>query len=157
CGRWSYVLLPIRGGRIMLSRRALVGRLAAGAAVALTATAGTAKVARGKTRLTSAAAPGRDEAPGMPGPGAPPAGEGSAAAAPSQHAVVDAGPEPSAAPPWPWLQPLAVGSEVSAGWQVAELSGVVDGACVLTLRNARGRTQRVHLCHNDGRPQGLVY
>ena len=43
------------------------------------------------------------------------------------------------------------------GWQVADLSGVEDGACVLTLANARGRTHRIHLCRNDGRPQGLVH
>ena len=28
---------------------------------------------------------------------------------------------------------------------------------MLTLANQRGRTQRVHVCRNDGRPQGLVY
>jgi hypothetical protein len=37
------------------------------------------------------------------------------------------------------------------------LSGAVDGVCVLTLRNERGREHRVHLCRNDGQPQGLVY
>jgi hypothetical protein len=40
---------------------------------------------------------------------------------------------------------------------VAGLTGVADGSCVLTLQNARGRTQRVHLCRNQGTPQGLVY
>ena len=33
----------------------------------------------------------------------------------------------------------------------------MDGSCVLTLQNARGRAHRVHLCRNDGQPQGLVY
>jgi hypothetical protein len=28
---------------------------------------------------------------------------------------------------------------------------------VLTLENARGRAYRVHVCGNDGSPQGLVY
>jgi len=46
---------------------------------------------------------------------------------------------------------------VSAGWHVAELSGVVGGSYVLTLANERGRSHRVHLCGNAGRPQGLVY
>jgi hypothetical protein len=46
---------------------------------------------------------------------------------------------------------------VANGWQLADLSGVVDGSCVLTLENERGRSHRVHLCGNDGRPQGLVY
>ena len=50
-----------------------------------------------------------------------------------------------------------LGSEAAHGWRVAELTGVVDGTCVLTLRNERGRTHRVHLCRNAGRPQGLVY
>jgi hypothetical protein len=27
----------------------------------------------------------------------------------------------------------------------------------LTLENERGRAHRVHICRNDGRPQGLVY
>jgi hypothetical protein len=50
-----------------------------------------------------------------------------------------------------------MGAAVAHGWRVAGLTGVVDGACVLTLQNARGRTHRVHLCRNDGRPHGLVY
>jgi protein-L-isoaspartate O-methyltransferase len=33
----------------------------------------------------------------------------------------------------------------------------MDASCVLTLRNERGREHRVHICRNDGRPQGLVY
>jgi hypothetical protein len=28
---------------------------------------------------------------------------------------------------------------------------------VLTLQNERGRSHRIHVCRNDGRPQGLVY
>jgi len=63
----------------------------------------------------------------------------------------------SAPAPWALLRPLALGSVVAHGWRVAELRGAVDGVCVLTLRNERGRTHRVHLCRNDGRPQGLVY
>jgi len=34
---------------------------------------------------------------------------------------------------------------------------VRDGACVVTLQNARGRARRIHLCRNDGTPQGIVY
>ena len=65
----------------------------------------------------------------------------------------------SAASPAPWelVRPLRPGTRLGHGWRVAELSGVADGSCVLTLQNRRGRTQRVHLCRNDGRPQGLVY
>jgi hypothetical protein len=50
-----------------------------------------------------------------------------------------------------------MGSAVTRDWRVAGLTGVVDGACVLTLQNRRGRMHRVHLCRNDGRPRGLVY
>jgi hypothetical protein len=64
---------------------------------------------------------------------------------------------PSEPPPWELLRPLALGSVVGHGWQLADLSGVVDGSCVLTLENERGRTHRVHVCGNDGQPQGLVY
>jgi hypothetical protein len=64
---------------------------------------------------------------------------------------------PDTPPPWELLAPLALGSEVGHGWRVADLSSVVDGSCVLTLENERGRTHRVHLCGNDGKPQGLVH
>jgi hypothetical protein len=50
-----------------------------------------------------------------------------------------------------------MGSLVANGWRVAGLTGVVDGSCVLTLQNERGRSHRVHLCSNDGQPKGLVY
>ncbi|MFN8642950.1 MAG: hypothetical protein U0802_15335 [Candidatus Binatia bacterium] len=43
------------------------------------------------------------------------------------------------------------------GWRVAGLTGAVDGTCVLTLENDRGRSSRIHLCRNAGKPQGLVY
>jgi hypothetical protein len=64
---------------------------------------------------------------------------------------------PDTPPPWELLQPLALGSEVGHGWRVADLSAVVDGSCVLMLENERGRSHRVHVCGNDGRPQGVVY
>jgi hypothetical protein len=79
--------------------------------------------------------------------------------APQQYSA-----EPWAAPsaaqgeaPWELLRPLRVGAAVTPEWHVAELSAVRDGSCVLTLANARGRTQRIHVCANDGRPQGLVH
>lgn len=59
-------------------------------------------------------------------------------------------------PAWSLIRPLSQGSAVANGWRVAALTGVVDGACVLTLENERGRTHRVHICRNDGKPQGLV-
>jgi hypothetical protein len=40
---------------------------------------------------------------------------------------------------------------------VTDVSPVVDGSFVLTLENRRGRSHRVHVCRNGGRPAGLVY
>jgi len=63
----------------------------------------------------------------------------------------------SSPPPWELLRPLAAGATVAHGWRVADLSPVQNGACVVTLANARGRSHRVHICRNDGTPHGLVY
>jgi hypothetical protein len=142
----------------MLSRRALVGKLAvgvAGGAVALAAGGvGRAKAAVPRGEVNTGTGTGNTNHANVPdvsaAAGAPP---------PSETAVVDAG-EPAtltAPPPWELVRPLVSGSTVAHGWSVADLSGVVDGVCVLTLRNGRGREHRVHLCRNDGRPQGLVY
>jgi hypothetical protein len=141
----------------MLSRRALVGKLAAGAAgavVAWTASAGRAKAAF--ARGTTPTSPGSDEHGDQrraPAPEMRPPAE-----LPSTR-VMDSGPPAtvSSPPPWELLRPLALGSVVAHGWRLVELTGAVDGTCVLTLRNARGRTCRVHLCRNDGRPHGLIY
>ena len=122
----------------MLSRRTFVGRLAAGAAVAgAVTTIGTRASAR-----TSAA----------PSSGSAPADAGTAST--SDVALSDA---PSAPAPWELLAPLTAGAALGHGWQVAALSGVEAGSCVLTLQHASGRTQRVHVCRNDGRPAGMVY
>jgi len=132
----------------MLSRRALVGKFAAGAAVALAAGAGraSAALARGEVNPPTGGEPGEGLlAHGPEGPKGP---DGTGVNPPAPV---------SAPPPWELLHPLAMGSVVAHGWRVAELTGVTDGACVLTLRNERGRAYRVHLCRNDGRPQGLVY
>ena len=53
--------------------------------------------------------------------------------------------------------PLAVGATVAPGWRLSGLSPVRDGASVVTLENDRGRARRIHLCRNDGRPQGLIH
>jgi hypothetical protein len=50
-----------------------------------------------------------------------------------------------------------MGSAVAHGWRVSGLTGAVNGSCVLTLQNQRGREHRVHICRNDGRPHGLIY
>jgi hypothetical protein len=121
----------------VLSRRAFVGKVAAGAAVA--ATAGiAAQAVSAREQLAPASGEGRPAQPYSAEPwAAPSAAQGT--------------------PPWELLQPLTAGAAVTPEWHVAELSGVLDGSCVLTLANARGRTQRIHLCGNAGRPHGLVH
>jgi hypothetical protein len=126
----------------MLSRRSLIGKLAAGAAVSVACAAGVARASTGAVRRETDT----------------PTGSGHDGLAPAPDAIAVPPPAPiSAPPPWELLRPLALGAVVAHGWRVAELSEVMDGACVLTLRNERGRSQRIHLCRNDGRPQGLVY
>jgi hypothetical protein len=126
----------------MLSRRDLVGKLAASGAVLVAAGAAGASMAPAKLDNKVA---GSGELP-------PPSQD-------DAWTVVDAGmPETASAPaPWELLKPLAMGSVVAHGWKVAGLSGAVDGSCVLTLENERGRQHRVHICRNDGSPKGLVY
>ncbi len=129
----------------MLSRRDMVGKLAAGTAVVVCG-AGVAKAAIGAGTSTSAAS--SPEAPAVPvvtwenGPNLV-----------DSEAPITQG----AAAPWELLHPLRDGSQVTQGWRVAGLTGAVDGSCVVTLRNERGRTQRVHLCRNNGQPNGLVF
>lgn len=138
----------------MLSRRELVSRLAAGAAVAVAAGAGTAGVALAR---------GRDGMPGgleSLGNEMFPATQPEPAPASEAVAVEQAAPEQPAAPappPWELLRPLQAGAVVAHGWRLTDLTPVVNGACIVTLQSARGRTHRVHLCRNDGRPQGLVF
>jgi hypothetical protein len=73
--------------------------------------------------------------------------------------LVDSEPPATQSAPGPWelLSPLTAGAPVANGWRATQLSAVTNGSCVLTLENARGRTHRVHLCSNDGQPQGLVF
>jgi hypothetical protein len=129
----------------MLSRRDVMAKLAAGTAAAcVVGVAGSSLASTGPE-------------------GSTPTGSESPTGAPDQpyHAVpiVDAAtPETLSVPPrWELLSPLTVGSELAEGWRVAAMTGVAAGSCVLTLENRRGRTHRVHLCRNDGRPQGMVY
>lgn len=146
----------------MLSRREMVGKLAAGAAgaavtLAVVGTRASAAVGPGAGPAANGAGPG-DAAlgslPNLPVDGTTVGGklpeEGLAAQSESPAKP------PAAPPPWEMLRPLAQGSEVAHGWRIADLSAPLDGACVLTLQNERGRV-RVHVCRNDGQPQGLVY
>jgi len=152
----------------MLSRRALIGKAAVGAATALAL--GAARTGAAFTRTTPGAVPGGPGgAPGGPhawpggldaGPSGPAGDQDAQAVAPpsAESAPAEVASAPVASPPpWELVSPLAAGSVVAHGWRLSDLSPVRDGSCVVTLQNKRGRLQRIHLCRNDGHPQGLVY
>jgi len=127
----------------MLSRRELVGKVAAGtAAVAVASVASKSLASTPRDFGTTTRSGGSND---------PQAQQG--------KDVTDSGPPQTLSAPAPWglVSPLAIGSAVANGWRVAGLTGAVDGSCVLTLRNEHGREHRVHICRNDGNPQGLVY
>jgi len=134
----------------MLSRRDLVGKLAAGAAgVAVWTVSGRRASA---TLMTKDAPAPHDHAPIEELPVAD-AVEQAAPASVASEAL----PASTARPPWELLRPLSLGSVIAYGWRLVDLTGPVGGACVLTLQSKRGHLQRVHLCRNDGSPRGLVY
>src|SRR5438874_5058240 len=128
----------------MLSRRELIGKTAVGAAAALTVSAAGLRVAsaRGVPAATDQPAGDRDRRNAVPPPAEPPPADAEAISSP---------------PPWDLLSPLVAGSVVAHGWRLVGLGPVEDGSCVVTLQNRRGRSHRVHLCRNDGNPQGIVY
>ena len=127
----------------MLSRRELIGKAAVGAAAAVAVSAARTGVASAR------AVPAATNDPAHGGEGRnvvlPPADP------PPADSVA------SSPPPWELLSPLGAGSVVGHGWRLVGLGPVEDGSCVVTLQNARGRSHRVHLCHNDGNPQGIIY
>ena len=130
----------------MLSRRELIGKAAVGAGVAaLTLGSGRTAVASTGGALP---APGTLPSPPSP-PGKPEAQDVAEVAAPAAA--------PAIPPPWALVSPLAAGAAVAHGWRLTELGPVQDGSCVVTLQNERGRSRRIHLCRNDGRPEGIVY
>ena len=127
----------------MLSRRELIGKAAVGAAAAVAVSAARTGVA--SARAVPAAT--NDPAHG---------GEGRNAVLPP----ADPPPADSVAsspPPWELLSPLGAGAVVGHGWRLVDLGPVEDGSSVVTLRNRRGRSHRIHLCRNDGDPQGIIY
>lgn len=133
----------------MLSRRELVGKAAVGAAAVLT-TGAAARAAVGSTPRGAESS----------------VHTGLVDAATTEESQVAAGLPPveggslatlEAPAPWEILKPLAVGSTVASGWKIAALTGAVNGSCVVTLENDRGRQNRVHICRNDGNPSGIVY
>jgi hypothetical protein len=127
----------------MLSRRELIGKAAVGATAVLAVGAAGAAVASTRDGQVGQ---GDLSVPSVP---------------PDDHDRQDATPPAETAaispPPWELVSPLAAGSVVAHGWRLADLGSVRDGSCVVTLQNERGRSHRVHLCRNDGNPQGIVY
>ncbi len=136
----------------MLSRRDLIGKVAVGAAAAL-AVGAVGKGGGAATRPLRDPADARD-------PADTPASDRDGQDSPDgQHARE---PQADAAgitapPPWALLAPFSAGAVVAHGWHLVDLTPVQDGAAVVTLQNERGRSHRVHLCRNDGSPQGIVY
>ena len=124
-------------GDELLSRRAFVGKLAAGAAAA-----GAVATIGGRAEARTAGA--TDAATGT----AP-----RAAAAVAETAA----PLAEAPAPWELLRPLSAGAALAHGWTVTEVSPVRAGASVVTLRHAQGATRRVHLCRKGAVPAGLVH
>jgi hypothetical protein len=146
----------------MLSRRDLVSRLATGAAAACVvgvARSGAAAVRREPPRASGSGAAAAEVEPSEPIAASAPPGRAPAVIPPQPAGIVDSGPPTTQSAPVPWalVRPLAVGATLGQGWRLAALSGVANGSCVLTLQNERGRTHRIHVCRNDGRPRGLVY
>lgn len=70
----------------------------------------------------------------------------------SKLAALESGPAP-----WEIVAPLEQGSELALGWYIAALSGVQLGGAVLTLKHTRGFEAHVHICKNEGAPQGITH
>jgi len=120
----------------MLSRRAFVGKLAAGAAAA---GAVGAMATRAQAALSEAEAPSAAPVAEMP------------------PRVTDAAAHEASAAPWALVAPLSAGATLHGEWQLTALSGASAGSCVATLRDGAGRQARIHLCRNTGQPSGVVH
>ena len=131
----------------MLSRRDLIGKAAVGAATALALGAARTGVAATRPLRDATHDPTNDR-------DGHPASDGDT---PGAMASQSDAAEVTTPPPWALVAPFGAGAEVAHGWRLVDLSPVRDGSTVVTLQNERGRAHRVHLCRNDGHPQGLVY
>ena len=130
----------------MLSRRTLIGKAAVGAAAALVV--GSVRTGVAATRPLRESTDPLGDATDAP-----------ASDRDAQNAVearTDSA-EISSPAPWELVAPYAAGSMIAHGWHLTDLTSVRDGSAVATLQNERGHAYRIHLCRNDGSPQGLVY
>jgi hypothetical protein len=149
----------------MLSRRDLVGKLAAGTAALWTVAAARSSFASTRREVSTGTADAGSRTRGEPLTAAqtqPAASADPSAPIPiaeTSPKVVDTGAPATLSAPAPWelLRPLAMGSPVGQGWRIAGLTGAANGSCVLTLQNRQGREHRIHICRNDGNARGLVY
>jgi hypothetical protein len=127
----------------MLSRRELIGKAAVGAAAALAVGGvGTAAVAATRPLTDSTDTP---------------AGPQHQQDAKDGSSTPQSSAETSAQAPWQLVAPFAAGSVVANDWRLVDLTPVRDGSAVATLQNANGRAHRIHLCRNDGSPQGIIH
>jgi hypothetical protein len=134
----------------MLSRRTLIGKVALGAAAAVA-------VGVARTGVAATTRPLRDGTSDLGAATDVPADELGELVEPTALEPQIAAAESAEPAPWALVAPLGAGSVVAHGWQLVDLTPVRDGSAVVTLQNARGHAHRIHLCRNDGSPQGLVY
>lgn len=128
----------------MLSRRALVGKMAAGVAGGAVAwAAGAVRPGTASARQAPIDSVSPPQAEPNPAQRVANTTEGVAA--------------PTTQPPWQLLHPLQAGAVVAHEWRISDLTGARDGSLVMTLTNERGRSHRVHICRNDGQPHGVVH
>ena len=59
--------------------------------------------------------------------------------------------------PWCLIDPIRKGTCVGKGWSVSGLSGVNEGACVLSLSHLSHGAARVHICARGGQASGLTH
>jgi hypothetical protein len=60
-------------------------------------------------------------------------------------------------PPWCLVDPITKGTCVGKGWSVSDLSGVNEGASVLSLTHFNHGTAKVHICARGTQGSGLTH
>jgi hypothetical protein len=137
----------------MLSRRDLMGKVAVGAAAALAVGAVGTGVSAATRPLRGATDDSASDSDGHEATDAPAGQHGE----PHGSEPLAGAAESSAPPPWALIAPFSAGAVIAHDWRLVDLTSVQHGSAVVTLQNERGHAHRIHLCRNDGRPQGLVY